>query len=42
MSQVDCATPVSMATLVDYWAGDTSTADAERFEECGIEEMVLG
>jgi len=33
VSQVDCATPVSMATLVDYWAGDTSTADAERFEE---------
>ena len=33
MSQLDCSTPVSMATLVDYWAGDASTIDAERFEE---------
>jgi hypothetical protein len=33
VSQLDCGTPLSMATLVDYWADDTPTADAEGVEE---------
>jgi hypothetical protein len=33
VSQLDCSTPLSMTILVDYWAGDAPTADAEGVEE---------
>ena len=37
MSQLDCSTPLSMATLVDYWAGDAPTTEAEGVEEHAFE-----
>jgi hypothetical protein len=33
MSSAECSTAASIALLVDYWAGDATTADAERLED---------
>jgi hypothetical protein len=37
MSQLDCSAPLSMATLVDYWAGDAPTTETESVEEHAFE-----